>query len=242
MRQNTSTSSSISISSRTTTRTASSRSCAKSSSRTPTLKQRPRPASHPRPVAPQVPRVSARQRPLDEAHPHRHVAPRRSQVLLERLHRLLHVLCLPRRADGQQFIADAQKAGKDIYVWTVNRKDEMIEATRWGVKAVLTDKTALFQDLRKNMTSDFATTRQGEVGMFFRWATWRYYSLPQYVLQNMWMANIEKRAGSPFREVAAAPAPATSLAASANASTGISEKRGMSSSIPQPPVAVHAAA
>lgn len=154
-------------------------------------------------------------------------------------------------ADGQQFIADSQKAGKDIYVWTVNRKDEMIEATRWGVKAVLTDKTALFQDLRKNMTNDFATTRQDEVGIFFRWATWRYYALPQFVLQNIWLANIEKRAGSPFREVAATSAaaastggiaPASSIPVSTMGSSNISEKSGLGSNFPQPPIAVNAAA
>lgn len=154
-------------------------------------------------------------------------------------------------ADGQQFIADSQKAGKDIYVWTVNRKDEMIEATRWGVKAVLTDKTALFQDLRKNMTNDFATTRQDEVGIFFRWATWRYYALPQFVLQNIWLANIEKRAGSPFREVAATSAaaastggiaPTSSIPVSTMGSSNISEKSGLGSNFPQPPIAVNAAA
>ncbi|KAN0066156.1 hypothetical protein ACQY0O_000250 [Thecaphora frezii] len=101
-------------------------------------------------------------------------------------------------SEGQAFIAEAKAANKDIYVWTVNRKDEMIEATRWGVKAVLTDETALFQDLRKNMTDDFAATRQEEVGIFFRWATWRYWQLPQFVLQTMWKANIEKRAGCSF--------------------------------------------
>ncbi|TKY90037.1 hypothetical protein EX895_000035 [Sporisorium graminicola] len=147
-------------------------------------------------------------------------------------------------ADGQQFIAEAQQAGKDIYVWTVNRKDEMIEATRWGVKAVLTDKTALFQDLRKNMKTDFATTRQDEVGMFFRWATWRYYALPQFVLQTNWLANIERRAGSPFREVnarvaaqAAASLPATSIAASS-----ASEKTGLGPALEQPAFAINAAA
>ncbi|CDR99563.1 hypothetical protein [Sporisorium scitamineum] len=147
-------------------------------------------------------------------------------------------------ADGQQFIAEAQKAGKDIYVWTVNRKDEMIEATRWGVKAVLTDKTALFQDVRKNMMTDFATTRQDEVGTFFRWATWRYYALPQFVLQNTWLANIEKRAGSPFREVNArvAAPPAASLPASSIGATTASEKTGLGATLTRPSIAVNAAA
>lgn len=57
--------------------------------------------------------------------------------------------------EGQNFIQHARKEGKDVFVWTVNRRDEMVEATRWGVKAILTDKTDLFQDLRKNMTGEF---------------------------------------------------------------------------------------
>jgi hypothetical protein len=56
--------------------------------------------------------------------------------------------------EGQNFIQHARKEGKDVFVWTVNRRDEMVEATRWGVKAILTDKTDLFQDLRKNMTGE----------------------------------------------------------------------------------------
>ena len=34
-------------------------------------------------------------------------------------------------------------------VWTVNRQDEMVEATRWGVKAILTDYTADLRQLRE---------------------------------------------------------------------------------------------
>lgn len=56
--------------------------------------------------------------------------------------------------EGQSFIQQARQEGKDVFVWTVNRRDEMIEATRWGVKAILTDKTDLFQDVRKNMQGE----------------------------------------------------------------------------------------
>ncbi|KDN46807.1 PLC-like phosphodiesterase [Tilletiaria anomala UBC 951] len=102
-------------------------------------------------------------------------------------------------AEGQAFLREAQGAGKDVYVWTVNRPDEMIEATRWGVKAVLTDKTEIFRDLRVAMAKDFAATRKDQVGLFFRWASWRYWMLPQFVIQTMWVANLEKRAGESFK-------------------------------------------
>ncbi len=104
--------------------------------------------------------------------------------------------------EGQAFLADARKAGKDVFVWTVNRPDEMIEATRWGVKAVLTDETATFRDLRVEMARDFAATRREQVGFFFRWADWRYWTLPQMLVRGLWLNQLEKRAGETFAAAA----------------------------------------
>lgn len=103
-------------------------------------------------------------------------------------------------ADGQVFLEQARKDGKDVFVWTVNRKDEMIEATRWGVKAILTDKTAMLQTVREKMNTDFSEYRRNEVGYFFRWASWRYYSLSQWLIQGKWMDQLEKRAGCTFED------------------------------------------
>lgn len=128
-------------------------------------------------------------------------------------------------ADGQAFLEAAKKDGKDVFVWTVNRKDEMIEATRWGVKAILTDKTDLLQNVRENMngecrtsicdivtqsisltlplftrTGDFSAYRRDQVGLFFRWASWRYWSPAQWILTAQWLSQIEKRAGITFKE------------------------------------------
>lgn len=103
-------------------------------------------------------------------------------------------------AEGQAFLQEAQAAGKDVFVWTVNRTDEMIEATRWGVKAVLTDNTDQFRNLRVEMAKDFNSTRSDNVGIFFRWATWRYWALAQLILRNMWISQLEKRAGESFKD------------------------------------------
>ncbi|KAK0564211.1 hypothetical protein OC861_004411 [Tilletia horrida] len=102
-------------------------------------------------------------------------------------------------ADGQAFIREANRAGKHVYVWTVNQRDQMIEATRWGVKAILTDDTAMLQHLRKDMALDFGKTRSDSVGFFFSWAHWRYYTLPQFLLQSKWCADVERRAGLTFK-------------------------------------------
>jgi glycerophosphoryl diester phosphodiesterase len=39
-------------------------------------------------------------------------------------------------------------------VWTVNKRAEMIEATKWGAKAILTDRTAEFLKLREQMNGE----------------------------------------------------------------------------------------
>ncbi|CAO1614782.1 unnamed protein product [Parajaminaea phylloscopi] len=103
-------------------------------------------------------------------------------------------------ADGQAFLEQARRDGKDVFVWTVNRKDEMIEATRWGVKAILTDKTSMLQQVRAKMTEDFPKYRRNEVGRFFRWTSWRYYTVPQWLIQGKWTDKLEKRAGVSFQE------------------------------------------
>lgn len=54
-------------------------------------------------------------------------------------------------AEGQAFLRKAREANKDVMAWTVNRKDEMVEATRYGVKAILTDYTADLHQLRDEM-------------------------------------------------------------------------------------------
>lgn len=59
-------------------------------------------------------------------------------------------------SEGQRFLREARAANKDVMVWTVNRKDEMIQATKWGVKAILTDYTADLHKLRDEMTGTYA--------------------------------------------------------------------------------------
>lgn len=101
-------------------------------------------------------------------------------------------------AEGQRFLRDAQADGKDVLVWTVNRPDEMVEATHWGVKAVLTDNTDLFQRLRHEMEHDFAKIYERNVPALFRWTTWQYYAVPQFLIQRDWHADAERRAGETF--------------------------------------------
>ncbi|TXT10871.1 hypothetical protein VHUM_02376 [Vanrija humicola] len=80
-------------------------------------------------------------------------------------------------AEGQQFIADARAAGKEICVWTVNDPNEMRTAIGWGIKAVLTDKVAGFMKLKNEIIQDPSKVAiPGIYGYLFAWANWRYYS------------------------------------------------------------------
>lgn len=79
-------------------------------------------------------------------------------------------------ADGESFRKECKASNKDLCelsnwarlgrrvlgadlfrsadVWTVNKRAEMIEATKWGAKAILTDRTAEFLKLREQMNGE----------------------------------------------------------------------------------------
>lgn len=106
-------------------------------------------------------------------------------------------LCFPSlvSADGQRFLRDARAANKDVMVWTVNRQDEMVEATRWGVKAILTDYTADLRQLREAMSADFDATYRKYVSPWFSWGSLRYYTPSVWMYQYLCRAEVEKNAG-----------------------------------------------
>ncbi|WFD32312.1 hypothetical protein MSPP1_003357 [Malassezia sp. CBS 17886] len=103
-------------------------------------------------------------------------------------------------AEGQRFLADAKRANKDIYVWTVNREDEMVEATRWGVDAILTDRTADLQALRREMEKDFDAVYRRTVGPFFAWGSLRYYTPVVWLYQQRCVKGAQEQAGSTFQQ------------------------------------------
>lgn len=55
-------------------------------------------------------------------------------------------------SEGQAFMAECKKAGKEVTVWTVNDEEEMKVAVGWGVKAVLTDRVAKFVELKQEVS------------------------------------------------------------------------------------------
>ena len=102
--------------------------------------------------------------------------------------------------EGQHLLQRAREEGKDVMVWTVNRRDEMIQAAAWGVKAILTDRTAQLQELRRELTADFERTRTNGMGPLFDWANWRYYTPVAWLYQTYALAEVGRAAGSTFSQ------------------------------------------
>lgn len=57
--------------------------------------------------------------------------------------------------EGSDFRKLCRENGKELYVWTVNNRKEMIQAIKWGAEVILTDKTADYLNLRGEITSEF---------------------------------------------------------------------------------------
>jgi len=75
--------------------------------------------------------------------------------------------------DGAAFREECKKAGKDICVWTVNERREMIEATKWGAKAILTDRTDDWLALKHEMLTDWEKVAK-ETSWKFGFTSFRY--------------------------------------------------------------------
>ncbi|KDQ08240.1 hypothetical protein BOTBODRAFT_38071 [Botryobasidium botryosum FD-172 SS1] len=104
-------------------------------------------------------------------------------------------LCTP---EGTKFREDCQKAGKSVMVWTVNRPEEMLEAVRWGVRAILTDVTKVWLNLRDELAADSARlSRPTLLSRLFLWLRLDYYTAVQ---KSQWIADISslERQGGPF--------------------------------------------
>jgi len=77
--------------------------------------------------------------------------------------------------EGERFRKDCREQGKKVMVWTVNKPEQMMEAVRWGVDAILTDVTKTWLDMRVALQSDYDKTHS-KYGRFFLWTTPIYYS------------------------------------------------------------------
>ncbi|GAA5835386.1 hypothetical protein JCM11251_005220 [Rhodosporidiobolus azoricus] len=118
-------------------------------------------------------------------------------------------------SDGEKFREECKKAGKDLCVWTVNSRAEMIEATKWGAKAILTDRTKELLDLRAECEQDWDKVSR-ETSRLFGWTSIWYSSVAQYLVSS-WEAYLLTKIGGAFQ--VPPPSPPTSPPLSAAAAT-----------------------
>lgn len=99
-------------------------------------------------------------------------------------------------ADGERFRAECKSSGKSLMVWTVNDPDQMMEAVRWGVDAIITDVTKTWLDLRSALQTDYDNI-VAQHGRMFLWTTWNYYTPVQMMFVQLLQLRLESIAG-PF--------------------------------------------
>jgi len=78
-------------------------------------------------------------------------------------------------------------------VWTINRREEMLEAVRWGVKAVLTDLTKEFLALKTEIEADYG--KVASASRFFLWTRLDYYTLFATMQWTSYHTYLEKAGG-----------------------------------------------
>jgi hypothetical protein len=104
---------------------------------------------------------------------------------------------------------DKLSSEQDLYVWTVNSRREMIEATKWGARAILTDRTDALLALRAEMAQDYDKVAK-ETSWKFGWTSLWYTSLanvrypaflvslflPSSVIECLILGMLERRAAA----------------------------------------------
>ncbi|CAE6440585.1 unnamed protein product [Rhizoctonia solani] len=97
-------------------------------------------------------------------------------------------------SDGERFRKECKAAGKKLLVWTVNKREEMIEATRWEVDVILTDVTSVWLELRQQLQADFEKTSKSNSRLFL-WTSPTYYYPARLLAWYQQRSSLERVAG-----------------------------------------------
>ncbi|EGG03796.1 uncharacterized protein MELLADRAFT_72523 [Melampsora larici-populina 98AG31] len=98
--------------------------------------------------------------------------------------------------EGVEFRRRCKEDGKALLVWTVNDRSEMIEAAKWGVDAILTDRTNSYLQLRQQMHDDWKAV-SSETTALFPYSS-IYYSGVVSWLSETWASYYLTRSAGPF--------------------------------------------
>ncbi|KAG6856999.1 hypothetical protein H0H87_011093 [Tephrocybe sp. NHM501043] len=109
--------------------------------------------------------------------------------------------------DGTRFRQECKKAGKSLMVWTVNKPEHMMEASRavrWEVDVIITDVTKTWLDMRVALQNDYEKIG-AQYGRIFLWTTPQFYTPFLLVYSKQAQIHLERIAG-PFDMPAVSPA------------------------------------
>ncbi|KAK9897228.1 PLC-like phosphodiesterase [Cystobasidium minutum MCA 4210] len=118
--------------------------------------------------------------------------------------------------EGSEFRRLCRENGKELYIWTVNDRKEMIQAIKWGAEVILTDKTADYLNLRGEMTKDWNTVSK-EVDRLDAWSNLYYYT-PINEIYKAWHTMTLHRSAGPMPKIKKSDSAAQKGAAQASKS------------------------
>lgn len=116
--------------------------------------------------------------------------------------------------EGSDFRKACAREGKELYVWTVNDRKQMIQAVKWGAAVILTDRTADYLNLRGEMSKDWTTVSK-EVDSLYAWSNLYYYT-PINEIYKAWHTMTLHRSAGPMPKLKKSSTGKTERASGAN--------------------------
>jgi len=96
--------------------------------------------------------------------------------------------------DGEMFRNECRESGKELYVWTVNKRNEMIRSAKWGVSVILTDRTADLVNLRQEMKDDWNKVSEEVPNDVTLWSSLNVFWFLNSIVAAWDLYQIDKRA------------------------------------------------
>lgn len=109
---------------------------------------------------------------------------------------------------GEAFRKECQSAGKLLMVWTVNDPRCMMEAVRWRVDVILTDRTNTWLEMRSALEDDYEKMNALYANRIFLWTWPFYYSTVLAFFKYLMRNRLESAVGYSFDDDPADTVPA----------------------------------
>lgn len=101
-------------------------------------------------------------------------------------------------ADGQKFLRDCKRSGKEVMTWTVNEKQDMRVAKTWGIEWLITDRVLTAVQARDEWEANESVLQMTALERFkWSWLNWKHYSIPQAMFLRWVEDNLTKNSYKP---------------------------------------------